>query len=454
LSSALRTWVEDALDYLNKNAQASFRSYSDERWQRGEDGAYRRGEVIETALSHEAIEKLKQLPSYTALEAVASASPVIGPMIGQLVGSGMGLSQFDLWQLAGAALPPASEIISGTISTSFDERYSEIMRQTAEAEATYETVCLVQGVSFEADPLQLAPGLAIAKLTPAEVENSLASGLLASTFGSVPIYQLQEGASFALKRLAKIPRIVGATISDDQRDTAAKIQDMSEDSEQLLQCLSLLTSERISITGQLTVRTDSDFTAFGSARWFRSYPAPRPFIGPGYRLDASKCEELRNLWTLAHDESFPQNKALALALRRLGFATQRDRPEDRLLDVFIASEAFYLTDNAGDAKDRGELKYRLALRAAVWSDGTLDDWSKRQVFQHMRRGYDIRSTIAHGGEPKPRDLKIKDQSVELNAFVQTTEGIVRAALYKALRQIQGTSTRLIIPWDDLILPDS
>jgi hypothetical protein len=294
----------------------------------------------------------------------------------------------------------------------------------------------------------------IAKLTPDEVENALASDLLASTFGAMPIFQLQEGASFALKRSTRIPRIIGGTISNDQRDTALKIQDMSEDSEQLLQCLSLLTSERISVTGQLTIRTDSDFTMLGSARWFRSYPAPRPFMGSGYWLDASKCEELQKLWALAHDESFPQNKALALALRRLGFATQRDRPEDRLLDIFIAAEAFYLTDNAGDAKDRGELKYRLALRAAVWSEGTLHDWTKREVFQHMRRGYDIRSTIAHGGEPRARDLKIKEQAVDLRAFVQATEEIVRAALYKALRQLPGTSTRLIIRWDDLILPDS
>jgi Apea-like HEPN len=231
-----------------------------------------------------------------------------------------------------------------------------------------------------------------------------------------------------------------------------KVQDLSEDSEQLLQSLSLLTSERISITGQSTFREDSDFTAFGKATWFRAHPAPRPFTGPGYTVNAAGCQELQNIWTLAHNESVPQNKALALALRRLGFATRHDRPEDRLLDIFIASEAFYLTDSAGDAKDRGELKYRLALRAAVWSEGTLDDWSKRQVFQHMRRGYDVRSTIAHGGEPKPTDLKVKDDRVDLRTFVHTTEEIVRAALYKSLRQASGTGTRLVIPWDDLILP--
>ncbi len=71
----------------------------------------------------------------------------------------------------------------------------------------------------------------------------------------------------------------------------------------------------------------------------------------------------------------------------------------------------------------------------------------------MRRGYDIRSTIAHGGEPKAKDLKVKDEAVDLPTFVQTTEEILRAALYKALRQSSGADVRLAIQWDDLILPE-
>ena len=48
------------------------------------------------------------------------------------------------------------------------------------------------------------------------------------------------------------------------------------------------------------------------------------------------CAKLKNIWMLSHDESFPQNKALALALRRLSFSyLMWLRPEDRLMDVFI-----------------------------------------------------------------------------------------------------------------------
>jgi hypothetical protein len=454
LRAALEAWVEDATSHVAADIATFVQIRSGERWQLGDDGNYRRTVFSRHVLSHDGVERLKQLPTYARLEEAAHASPVIGPLLGQLVGSGMGLSQFELWQLADAALPPVAEIVAGSVSSPFRERYDQLMSEVTRSEAMYVTLCFVQGASFEEDQISLNSKLKIARLAPPEIEAALDSGLLTPIFAGAPIFQPQDGAAFALKRTDSIPRIIGSAISEAERDAAMKIQDLSEDTEQLLQSLSLITSERISITGQSTFREHSDFTTLGKASWFRSYPAPRPFTGPGHRFDAVNCQELQNIWTLAHNESLPQNKALALALRRLGFATQRDRPEDRLLDIFIASEAFYLTDSAGDAKDRGELKYRLALRAAVWSEGTLDGWTKRQVFQHMRRGYDVRSTIAHGGEPNPTDLKVKDERVDLRAFVHTTENIVRAALYKALRQASGTSTRLVIPWDDLILPDS
>jgi hypothetical protein len=75
LQAALRTWVDEAQSHLSKNAQSSFAHYSSERWQLGEDGAYRRGEVSRLVLSREAVERLKQLPSYFNLKKSARGGP-------------------------------------------------------------------------------------------------------------------------------------------------------------------------------------------------------------------------------------------------------------------------------------------------------------------------------------------------------------------------------------------
>ena len=81
--------------------------------------------------------------------------------------------------------------------------------------------------------------------------------------------------------------------------------------------------------------------------------------------------------------------------------------------MVVAAEAFYLAEGTGAAKDRSEMRYRLSLRAAVWSDGTMPGWTREQIFRQMRSGYDVRSAVAHGGRPEQRDLKIQDVAVDL-----------------------------------------
>jgi hypothetical protein len=112
------------------------------------------------------------------------------------------------------------------------------------------------------------------------------------------------------------------------------------------------------------------------------------------------------VWNLAHSAAVTTSRSLSLALRRLGLATQRTIPEDRILDVFIAAEAFYLAEADDDSRGRTRIIIaRLAGRATAWSHGTLPGWDGRQVRLQMKRGYNVRSVVAHGTEPRPGELK-------------------------------------------------
>jgi hypothetical protein len=127
--------------------------------------------------------------------------------------------------------------------------------------------------------------------------------------------------------------------------------------------------------------------------------------------------------------------------------------EDRLIDVFVAAEALYLTD-IGDTKDRSGMRYRLALRAALWLDGDPPGWSQRQVFRQMKVGYDVRSAIVHGGSPDPRDLRVKGQRAPLDEVVEACETIVKGGLRRAFRQMTATRRPFRVQWeDDLIFSD-
>jgi putative transposase len=93
------------------------------------------------------------------------------------------------------------------------------------------------------------------------------------------------------------------------------------------------------------------------------------------------------------------------AVKRFSYASERDRPDDRLVDLMIAAESLFLCSE-DDPANRGELRYRLALRAAFFIDSR--DYSRREVFNHMRKAYDNRSAIVHGSGDKnhrfPREI--------------------------------------------------
>jgi hypothetical protein len=77
-----------------------------------------------------------------------------------------------------------------------------------------------------------------------------------------------------------------------------------------------------------------------------------------------------------------------------------------------------------------------------------------EIFNQMKSGYDVRSAVAHGGKPDPKDLKVKGERVapsELGKFVQCVEDIVRAGLYKAFRQLSDENSQMKIDWEATIL---
>jgi hypothetical protein len=70
-------------------------------------------------------------------------------------------------------------------------------------------------------------------------------------------------------------------------------------------------------------------------------------------VDGHCVSELQEVWRhVSQRDLLIRYKGLALALRRLSYQAQRERPDDELLDIMIAAEAIYLTElgNQGHGK--------------------------------------------------------------------------------------------------------
>ena len=75
-----------------------------------------------------------------------------------------------------------------------------------------------------------------------------------------------------------------------------------------------------------------------------------------------------------------------------------------------------------------ELRFRLAFR--ISSLLASNDDERLTVFEGMKRHYDIRSTIVHGGDLRPAERALVDDDSELRDIVRR---LVRATVHADLR---------------------
>jgi hypothetical protein len=153
-------------------------------------------------------------------------------------------------------------------------------------------------------------------------------------------------------------------------------------------------------------------------------------------------------------QSFPQfwnklenpkvKKELGTAVRRLSYSCVRHLNEDKIIDLMIAAEALFLRGTR-----EGEKRFRLAFRAARFL--STDAAKQREIYDRMRKAYDLRSALVHGGSA-PAFRQLNGEISEINYFI----GAVGDDIYKAaLKAIDILSTSQAIAlndkyWDEMI----
>ena len=243
-----------------------------------------------------------------------------------------------------------------------------------------------------------------------------------------------------------MPKVTGdRDINESHRvnqDVEGRLQKLKS---ALEESLALVLPEVVGIAARVTIATRSGAPLSWGAT-FVPFTVPHIRRLHGVQLSEDHAAELSSAWQLVNAPQY--NKGIALALRRLSYRAQRERPEDELLDTMIAAEALYLTGE-GDEKYRGELGHRLAQRAALWADPEQVGYSKREVLDIMRSAYNARSAIAHGGTPKLKDMKVCGQKVSLRELLTAARLVITKGAWSALGATSGGSWPP--DWDGLAL---
>lgn len=162
-------------------------------------------------------------------------------------------------------------------------------------------------------------------------------------------------------------------------------------------------------------------------------------------LSVGEVPQFLELWHLLEKGA----AHFGFSIHRFNLAFDRGLLADRLVDLVIAAESLFLGDIK--AQDRGELRFRFALRAAKFIKHP--SYSEHDIFRVMRQAYDIRSAIVHGGSPKAKDTRLPDNpSATLPNFIDVIEELVRLGLRKGLSMEEdGKKIRQAEYWDTRIL---
>ena len=419
-----------------------------DEWKRDPDNVFRlrdREEPfwMECIWAHR--DQLHSLEEYHRLVAVVRAIPHIAQQLENLVGTALGSSRMEIDHVTDHLVWRLLRITEGL---RFDEAQFTQLFNTFEVDlqrTSFPFVLLAPllGLKVESAPIRLTFDIEIDQMTDDEIIRCLSMGWLQAGYGMQRIADVKETAAVRVRYY--LEKRVGPT-DRSQIDEALKVD--RTDNERaigVLHALRVFKGGRVSMPGLL--QFSPHWPLEGRTRFQYSNPGQMPQFN-NYVLAQNEVAEFSAFWKRFQDAT--AKGALANAIRRFSYASERDREDDRIVDLMIAAESLFLAD-AGAPQERGELRYRLALRAAFFIDSP--EYSRRAIFKHMRRAYAARSAIVHGGgEPGPDLLKSPtDEPLLLQDFVKVTERLVRMALKKRIDMAEATGGPLI-DWENLIIP--
>jgi hypothetical protein len=409
LEQTMHAWILEATAFLAQRETESTTTLR--QWQRDPDGVFRDIERPIQVWSYTDVEATRGLSSWQAVEAALLQDERLRSQMDTLVGTAFGASRLDADRACRSVLPLPSEL--GDVEAAFARRYGRLDRLLAATEIEQTVVWPIPGLASDQFPIVLEPDVELDWMTDAELATALNTQTLPLRFGQLPLLPPDQNHQACLRFHLRAPKVIGDHSQQSLSDVQQREELLQNLAEVFEQVLVLLFANPPAISGRTI--TDADWSLHTGAVLFFAVSLTPSQRARQLHLGEQAARSLVETWRqLRQPALLQQQRALALALRRLSYQAGRVRIEDELVDLLVASEALYLSDAGFE-----ELGFRLALRSAVLSNPSSLDMTRRQVFDLMKSAYGVRSKIVHGELPKPKDVKVKGVQVPLADFVQT-----------------------------------
>jgi hypothetical protein len=389
--------------------------------------------------------RLRSLPDYQTCVEYLKSDVVVGPHLDRLVGTSMSALRLEandiLKSLMYAMLDDEGRL--AFTDEQFHSSWQELAGFFSADRITYKMVSPLPHLAVQAFPLRLNNELVLDRLTDDEVTRCYQVGVIRPDSLQFPL--IYEEVAVGIRRTMFLPKLIRRGDESHEPPEAGDEgsfgnRPLFRDNlviDDVLSALRLFKHAQIRTAG-LAVWTDSFWLKGGTSyrvlgQW--------PYWGK-FELSEGEVPQFLELWRLLEEGA----ARFGFSVHRFNLAFDRGLLADRIVDLVIAAEALFLGDL--DVQDRGELRFRFALRAAKFIEHPT--YSEHDIFRVMRRAYDARSAIVHGGSPK--DTRLPDnQSTELPTFIDAIEELVRLGLRKALSlKEDGKKLRQAEYWDTFL----
>lgn len=455
LRSALTDFYLEAVSFLRARLTESVPDqYQTSRWHDVESEMLDKFRLAHGVLERrlwkpEVREELTSLRSWRIAKSILLEDPTV-------TGGGVLSAESYLRQF----VPTPEEVEQGGY-----ERLGVLLDHMTHPQGQYQTVWPIPGLCLGGDPVQLEADLELGPMRADEIAVAMTKGMLEYDY----VYRDGNGFLFADMERSDAPCCLRYQ---------GKANLMGEDSldrlllETIEEVLLLAFTITLPIAGCFQ---GSKHPLMGDDSGLYAVFRPGKMMRFPTKVGTDELElrqKIRDLWTqICAIRTSRKHAGLRLALRRMRFQSARERPEDEILDLMIAAEAFYLSDS-GKSEYRGELRYRLSLRTAVFADLVdleisgkhLPDniqtilKSRIAISKLMRSAYDHRSAIAHGStavaDPWVRTIAVgKYSHISLTELVQGVRVLLASACRTALGITASGSPWPLADWDLLVIND-
>ena len=367
--------------------------------------------------------RLAQLDSMIRLAAVWSADPVLGPQVGQPVGTFAARRTVDLpdvldaWLLTPLVLthesfvipPDALRVVASDVLRSFEA--SELVHSL-----------LVPLLGYTADnAMDLGGGAIVRRLTNDEIDRCLQMPSLPAIAEAVTSRRISRSNQWCVAMDLQVPKIIG---DGDANPPRTYEDDVVRIAERFIAAVRLTVGGSLTRGPRVSTTARSIFHPGRGGSWeFRDVQPPRyarpSHVGTTDAPDVAAVHEALGAVRVTKD------RALELAISRFVDARLRHTEVDALVDLVIAAEALFADKGAAS----GEITFKLSLRAALFCD--VPGSSRSSVRRFVAGAYGARSTVVHGGNlKKPKNLR--GEMTTLTEMIDDLEHILRIAIRRAV----------------------